>query len=155
MDIEEVKKRYSEFEKKYNLPGFNDVNLDFEIDKVEKDSYNFVRVVRKLMMEKIVNSMGFVEMLLNPSNAPRIYFSYIKSMSVSDKEEIEKIYSALADLSLASLTLEIDSLEKKEAELIKTIYESWNKVKSSFRKVIVNMQKPKDNVAKKEKTYFG
>jgi ABC-type transport system involved in cytochrome bd biosynthesis fused ATPase/permease subunit len=106
------------------------------------------------MMEKIVNSMGFMETLLNPMNAPRIYLVYIKSMTQEDKNEIEKVYSSLADLVMGSFKLEIDYSEKEEAEMIKAIVKEWNSVKPSFRKIIASMQNPVSSVTK-EKSYFG
>ena len=154
MELDELKKRYAEHEKKFGLPDYKEMNDDFEIDKIDRDSDTFLRVIRKVMMEKIVNSMGFVDMLLNPVNAPRIYYSYIKSMSSEDKKIIEKIYSFLADISVASLALEIDSDDKKEAVLIKRTFQGWKAHKKEFEKIIANMNKPNSNI-KKEKTYFG
>ena len=106
------------------------------------------------MMTKIVNSLGFVEVLLNPMNAPRMYFAYIKSMGTEDKKGIEKIYSVLSDLVFASLELEVDYSEKEEAEMIKKIVRDWSSIKPSFKGIIKNMQKPVSSVSK-EKSYFG
>jgi hypothetical protein len=154
LDLNALKKRYNEFAGEHKLPKFEEINMDFEIDKIDRDSGNFLRLVRKAMMEKIVNSMGFVDMLLNPVNAPRLYFVYIKNMSDSDRETIEKIYGALAELSVDSLELEIDSDENKEAKLIKKAFDVWNSLKPGFRKIMANVKNPID-VARKEKTYFG
>jgi hypothetical protein len=155
MDFKDVRSKYKEHEGKFNLPNFEKINNDFEVDKIERDSEAFLRAVRKVMMEKIVNSMSFVDMLLNPVNAPRMYYSYIKNMSLQDKEDIEKIYSVLADLSVASLALEIDTGDEKEAKLIKETYEKWSEIKPLFRKVIGHMMEPLENNTKKEKSYFG
>lgn len=155
MEFVDLKKNYSILEKKYRLPAFDKLNEDFEIDKIDKESDLLLRYVRKIMMEKIVNSIGFLEMLLNPVNAPRIYISYVRSMTAEDKKIIDEMYSALGNLSVSALELEIDCSEKSEAEIIKHIYEIWQQQKPKFRKIINNLKKPNNIAAKKEKSYFG
>lgn len=153
MDVPEVKKRYAEFEKKYKLPEFKELNEAFEIDKLDRDSECFLRAIRKIVMEKLVNSMGFVEMLLNPVNAPRLYYSYLKSISTEDIKSIENIYGKLADLSIDSLSLEIDYDEAEEGKLIHKSFILWESLRPGLKKIIEHIQSPKSSV-QKEKTYF-
>src|SRR5688572_7419537 len=109
MELECLKKEYEVLAKKYSLSSFNDLNNDFEIEKQDKQSDTLLKVIRKIVMDKIVNSITFLEMLVNPINAPRMYLPYIRAMSVEDRKSIEDIYNVLAELSLLSLDLEIDS----------------------------------------------
>lgn len=155
MDLAELKKRYSELEKKHRLPTFKDLNGNFEVDKIERDSDFLLRVIRKAMIEKVVNSLGFCEMLLNPVNAPRLYYSYIKSMGNDERKQVERMYSALAELSVNSLALEIDTNDKKEAELIIKANKVWESLKPDFRKVISAVQSPTNTDTKRDKSYFG
>ncbi|MEM4259403.1 MAG: hypothetical protein QXS38_01400 [Candidatus Pacearchaeota archaeon] len=155
MDLTDLKKRYAVLEKKYKLPDFKELNENFEIEKIRKGQETLLRTIRKTMMEKIINSMGFIETLINPINAPRIYLVYIKSMSSDDRKDIEKIYSSLSDLVIGSLGLEIDYEEEREAEMIKRIAKSWDSIKPLFRKIVKNMQKPVSSSSSKEKSYFG
>jgi hypothetical protein len=154
MKLEELKKNYSILEKNYKLPSFKELNEDFGIEILRKGEELLLRSVRKVMLEKIVNSLGFVEMLLNPVNAPRMYFVYLKSVSAEDKKDLDKIYSVLSDIVLASSRLEIEYSEKGEAELINRIAKDWNSVKPLFVKVLEHMQNPVSSV-QREKTYFG
>ena len=155
MEIEELRKEYLSLEKKYKLPSFQELNENFEIGKVDRDVGALLRAIRKAMMEKIVNSMSFVEMLLNPMHAPRMYHLYIRTMSAEDKKSIDKIYDEFSNISMLSLEREIDYSEKEEAELIKKVFAVWSNLKSEFRKILVNMKKPTDNSVKKERSYFG
>ncbi len=132
MELDELKKEYGRLGKKYSLPEFGEVNEAFEIEKIDRDSDSLMRVVRKVMMEKVVSSLGFVEMLLNPMNAPRMYIAYINSMSVDDKKSIEKIYSDLARVSVDALNCEIDYSEKAEAEVVKDIFMVENLYRVGF-----------------------
>ena len=155
MEVEEFKKKYLQIGKRHKLPSFDELNLDFEIDKLDKDSDNLLRAIRKIMMEKIVNSMGFLEMLVNPVNAPRMYIPYVRTMSVEDKKIIDEIYSSLAELSVLSLELEIYSGEGEEAVLINSVFEKWKEIKPKFRQILKSMKAPRNFSEKKERSYFG
>lgn len=155
MELKDFKKLYSLLQKKYHLPSFAYLNENFEIDKIEKDTDCILRIVRKVMMEKIVNSMGFLELLLNPSNSPRMYLAYARSLPPEDKKIIEEIYNALGNDSLRSIDLEIDYTEKKEAEVIKAVAKTWESIKPKFRKILANIKIPTSTAVKKEKSYFG
>jgi len=155
MELKYLKNNYEKLEQKYKLPTFKDVNESFEIDKIDKESDTLLRVIRKTMMEKIVNSLGFLEMLLNPMNIPRMYMPFIKSMTMEDKNSMEKIYSHFSELSLRSLECEIDYSEKTESELIKSIFNTWKELKPEFRKIFSKIKNPVNNDSKKERSYFG
>lgn len=154
MKFIKLKKEYDELAEKYKLPDFKDINKNFEIDKFDKDTDYLLRAIRKIMMEKIVNSMSFLEMLINPVNAPRMYLPYVQTMTVEDRRAIDNIYSNLADLSIVSLDLEIDSSEDEEAALIKKVFQKWIDLKPFFRQILTSMKKPK-NFVKKNRDYFG
>ena len=154
-ELKELKETYKEYQKKYKLPSFEKLNEDFEIEKIDKKQDCFLRTIRKVMMEKIVNSLGFLEMLTNPINAPKIYYPYLKNISAEDRNIISELYSALGNLSMTSLSMEIDYAEKGEADFINQVYKTWNEIKPKFRKMMVNMQKPNISEEKKEKSYFG
>jgi len=155
MELEDLKEEYVKLGKEYKLPSFKELEEGFEIAKIEKDTETILRAVRKVMMEKVVSSLGFVEMLLNPMNAPRMYLNYIKLMGGEDKKSIEKIYSSLADLSVYSLEREVDYDEKGEAELIQKIFDTWGNVRPEFRKILASMKKPNNSSMMKERSYFG
>ena len=155
MKLDELKKSYSALASKYKLPKFVELNEDFEIEKIKRESDALLRVIRKIMMEKIISSLGFVEMLLNPMNAPRMYLSYIQRMPAEDRKSIEKIYTSFANVSVIALECEIDYNEKNEAELIRLIFDEWQKMKPEFRKILANMKKPNSKVERVQKSYFG
>ena len=155
MELEKLKSDYEKLSKKYKLPSFKELNEIFEIEKIEKDSDCLLRVVRKVMLEKIINSLNFLEMLLNPMNVPRLYMGFVKQMTVEDKKNLENMYESLGSLSVESLALEINYNEVSEAKMIKKIVDIWNANKAGFAKIIDGIRKPKNSEAKKEKSYFG
>lgn len=157
--IKELRKEYALLSKKYKLPEFDKLNEDFEIEKLEnKETAYFVRAVRKVVMEKIVNSLSFLEMLMNPVNVPRMYLICVKSLNQKDMNSIERIYGVFSDIILSALQLEIEYSEKHEAEMINQVYEKWNSVKKPFNEIISRLKcssllNPES--IKKEKSYFG
>ena len=155
MELNYLKKEYKKLAEKYKIPKFEDLNRDFEIDKFDKNTDFLLRAVRKMMMEKIVNSINFLEMLLNPVNIPRMYLPYIKTMNVDDKKIIDEMYGILAQLTLMSLDLEIENSEKGEAELIGRVFKEWQGLKPNFKRIVGNIKKPKEFVNKREAGYFG
>lgn len=150
-----LKKEYEVLAKQYKLPSFKEINEDFEIDKIDRPSECLLRLIRKVIMEKVVNSLSFLDMILSPMNAPRVYLAYFKSLNAEDKKNIDKIYDALSELSIFSLDLEIDYSEKNEAEMIIKIFKVWNSIKPNFRSILASMKKHPAASNKKEKSYFG
>lgn len=155
MEIKELKEQYKSLEKKYGLPSFKELDECFEISKIENSADTVLKSVRKEMMDKVVSSLGFVEMLLNPMNAPRMYHAFIKSMTVEEKDSLEKIYISFGELNLLSLAREIDYDEKGEAELLKKIFGVWTEMKPEFRRIISGLLKPNSKLEKKDRSYFG
>ncbi len=156
MELEQLKKDYAILEKKYKLPKFSVMNEYFEIEKLEKDTDFLLRDVRKIMMEKVVRYIQFVEMMINPSQAPPMFTLFLKNVSQDDRRTLEKIYSDFIKLELSSLRAEIDYSEKGEAELIKKINSTWEESRKDMALAIDIMERNwNSSSAKKDKSYFG
>jgi hypothetical protein len=154
MELEQLKKSYSAYEKKYKLPSFKELNENFEIEKIERQSEILPRVVRVVMMEKIMATQRFVESLLAPQQAPRMLYKYIKSMSQEDKKQLDKFYDSFASLMLKSLSLDVEYKEDKECAIIKEIFLVWTSSKKALHEIIEHIQNPKDLEQKKDKSYY-
>jgi len=155
MELNILKKNYSELEKKYSLPSFKELNNIFEIEKIENESDLLLRVIRKIMSEKVFNTLNFIEMVYNPQSAPRMYHNYIKFMDSSDKKILDKLYASLSEIVLGSLSLEVESNDSLEADMIKKIYKTWNENKNSLKSMFDRVKNPSKEEIKKEKSYFG
>ena len=155
MELEELKNAYAEHERKYKLPSFNELNKNFEIEKIERQSDILPRIIRVVMMEKVIATQRFIESLLNPGNAPRILYRYLKSIGSEDTKKIEEIYDKFGVLTLKALSLDVEYKEDKEAEMIKEIQSVWEGCKKNLHEIIKDVQNPKEQQAKKEKSYFG
>ena len=77
--LEELKKDYLILQKKYKMPSFKELNEEFDIEKAaEHETDCLIREIRKAIMDKVIAYLRFVEMLLNPSNAPMFFFALVK-----------------------------------------------------------------------------
>ena len=104
-DFEVFRKQYDALAKQHALPSFAIMNNDFELEKISQESTTISRVVRKTMMEKVFNILTFLEMLLNPVNAPRAYIPYIKTMTLEDRKTIDALYGIFGTLTLRALNI--------------------------------------------------
>jgi len=156
MELKDLKTSYEKLSKKHKIPSFRELNECFEIDRIERDTDSVLREVRKVMMDKIIGYIRFLEMMISPAQAPPMFMIFVKSVSDSERKTIENVYKNFVDLELTALKLEIDYSEEGEAKSIKDIFNVWNKIRPDMRKVLGVMEKNWNSASvKKEKGYFG
>ena len=156
-DLENLKKAYQEVQKKYDLPYFEELNKDFQIEKASEIETDFlIREIRKFIADKFSNYLRFIEAILHPVNAPIFIFSIIKSIGVEEKKKLTDIYKKLAKIEIRLIELDVKFLEEKEAEFIKESYEVWQKIKEDMLEIIEVIKKNWDNKSEVNgKGYFG
>lgn len=156
MELKDLKSEYEKIAKKYKLPAFGELNEAFEIDKIDRETDCLLREVRKVMMDKIVRYIHFIEMMINPTQAPPMFLIFVKDVTEKERAIIEKVYKNFVELELVNLRLEIDYSEAEEAKAIKDILDVWNRTKPDALSVIGIMDKNwKGTSVKKDKSYFG
>ena len=105
-NLENLKKDYKKIQKKYDLPNFDELNKDFQIEKVAETETDFlIREIRKFMADKFSNYLRFIEAILNPVNAPMFIFSIIKSIGIEEKKKLTDIYGKLSKTELFYVAL--------------------------------------------------
>ena len=144
--LEELKKDYKKLQEKYNLPSFDSLNRDFQIEKVaEFESDYLIREIRKYIADKFSNYLRFVELILNPVNSPMFVFSVIKSIGVDEKNKLSEIYKELARFEVTLVKLDADFSEEKEAEFVNNSYNAWQRIKKEILSVVEVVEKNWDN----------
>ena len=156
-NLARLKKEYSLFEKKYQLPKFSELNIEFEIEKLQEHETDLLlREIRRAIGDKTVAFLKFFEVFLNPQAAPLFLLSAIKSLNAHDKIKIEKIYKRIVLIEVQAIALDIEYEEKKEAEFIKNTYKTWKDMKEDLKIIEeilsrVNQETKSNN----GKSYFG
>ena len=155
--LEKLKENYAEVEKKHRLPSFEELNREFQIEKICESETDFLlREIRKYMAEKFSNYLRFVEAVLNPSSASMFVFSFIKSLTIEDKKLLESVGKKLMGIEVDSIELDVEYSEEKEVEFIKKSYSSWDVCKRELLCVFQSVKKNWDNKSEaNNKGYFG
>ena len=155
--LEKLKKDYSTLAGKYKLPDYKSLNEEFDIEKVQElETDTLLREIRKVVMDKVIAYLRFVELLINPSNAPMFFFAILKGVDASDKKTLEEIYTKLGRLEIKVIDVDNDYSEKGEAEFIKHVFQEWKEIKESMKQVSKALQKGWDKkTERKEKSYLG
>lgn len=155
--LEELKENYKKIQKQYNLPEFNELNIDFSIEKVADVETDFlVREIGKMMAEKFSSYLRFVELMLNPVNSPMFIFSIIKTLGENEKKKLSDFYKELTKIELSLIELDIDFSEEKEADFIKSSYKTWTEMKKDFLSIIDRIKSNWDSKSESNgKGYFG
>ncbi len=155
--LENLKKDYLVLQKRYKLPSFQEINEEFDIEKVaENETECLLREIRKSVMEKIIAYLRFIEMLLNPSNAPLFFFALVKGLTSQDKRILEKLYDKLGSLEIEVIELDCNYSEKDEADFIKKLFTEWKSVKDDMLKLVEVLRRNwNQKSGKNDKGYLG
>jgi hypothetical protein len=156
-DLEKLKKNYLEIQKRYFLPDFEELNDDFNIDKVSDiETEHLIREIRKVIVDKILNYIRLIESMLNPVNVPMFVFSVVRAMKIEDRKELAEIYKKLAKIEIELIDVDISFSEEKEAKFIKKSYKIWQEVKEKIGEIIKSVRENWDNKLETDtKGYFG
>jgi len=155
--LADLKNNYSILSKKYSLPSFEELNQEFQIEKLaEIETDYLLREIRKFITEKFSNYLNFIETLLNPASAHMFVFTVIKTLENKDKENLSELYKKLSRKEVETIRLDLDFSEKSEAEFIKNSFEFWKNIKDGLLEIVAVIEKNWDvKVEKVGKGYFG
>ena len=155
--LEKLKEKYTEIQKEHSLPSFEELNKEFQIEKICESETDFLlREIRKYMAEKFSNYLRFVEAVLNPTSASMFIFSFIKTLTAEDKRLLENIGKSLMKIEVESIELDIEYSEEKEVAFIKKSYKSWDSCKKELLCLFQSVRKNWDNKSEaNNKGYFG
>ncbi len=154
--LDKLKKDYEELKNKYNLPEFSELNRLFDIEDVEIETDFLLRKIRRTISERMAAYSRFVEIILNPSNAPMFFFKLIKKLDSNDKEILGEIYGELGNIEVDTISLDLDYSETKEADFIIRMYKVFNdNIKVKFLGIIEKLSSGNENNKKYNGSYFG
>ena len=152
-----LKKDYEKLKGKWSMPAFSLLNQQFEIERIsEHETDMLLREIRKAITEKAVAFLRFLEILINPTNAPFFIFALLKNMSPQDKKLVERIYEKLCEYEIAAISLDLFYDEKAEAKFIKESSKKWQDMNADLKELSAAIHNAwKASSEKKEKNYFG
>ena len=155
--LEKLKKDYEKLQKKYKLPSFQQLNEEFEIERIaEHETDILLREIRKAITEKAVAFLRFLELMINPTAAPFFLLSVIKHLGASDKKIVEEIYRKVCEFEIKAIALDMKYNENAEAEFIRDSAKKWQAMHPDFQEMSRAIDRAWNaSFEKKERSYFG
>ena len=155
--LAKLKEDYKIFQEKYLLPNFDELNKDFQIEKIAETETDFIlKEIRKYVTDKLFNYLRFIESLINPTNAPMFVFAIAKTLGVSEKEKLAEVYKKITKIEIDFIKLDLDYSEEKEANSIKNYLQLWEEIKKELSEIILVIENNLDNKNEENmKGYFG
>ncbi len=152
-----LKKEYEKLRVKYNLPEYKLINEEFDIEKLQDhETETLLREIRKIMMDKVIAYLRFIEMLLNPANAPMFFFGLLKQLETADRKVLEETYAKLGKLEVEVINVDNDYSEAKEAGFILHLSDEWKLVKKNMGKISrFLIQAWEKKTGEKDRGYLG
>lgn len=157
MSLAVLKKEYEKLRTRYKLPSYIELNEEFDIEKLQDhETDTLLREIRKIMMDKSIAYLRFIEMLLNPANAPMFFFGLLKNLEASEKKLLEDTYSKLGKIEIEVINIDNDYSEEKEARFVLHLFKEWQEVKKDMTKIskflVQNWEK---KTGKRDRGYLG
>lgn len=135
-DLIWLKKEYEKVKQKYNLPGFDELNKEFEIERLcEHETELLARRLRRAITEKVIHMLRLLEYFVNPQGAPLFIHSIMNNFDDETKKLIEKLYESGCKLETRSLALDISSDDEKDIKFIKEMLAVWKTMKKDIEKL--------------------
>ena len=156
-NIEKLRERYDRFKERYEIPEFIELNKIFDIEDIDSETDFLLRKVRRIISDRIAGYLRFVEIILNPSNAPMFFFKLIKKLDEEDKKHLIEIQDILGESEVEVLKLDLNYNEEKEVEFIQKAYHLFTKkISKKLLFIVEKVGNGKNNEEKREKgSYFG
>lgn len=153
----DLEKEYSVLQKKYSLPGFEELNEDFGVGRMDTERIDLLlKEVKRFLSDKLRSYEGFLEAVLNPSNANLFIFTFVKALSKEDKDKITEIYKRLAGFDLELMSMDLQYSEEREAKFIREFFDFWQETKKELFKISDNVKESWSKEGKTQtKGYFG
>lgn len=152
-----LKEEYTKLREKYGLPEFSDMNRVFDIEEIDFESDFLLRKIRRVVSEKISGYLRFIEIIINPSNAPMFIFRMLKKINEEDKKQLSEIYETLGGFELEIIKLDLSYNELEEAEFVKRMYSILSgEISQNLLNILKKMSNSDKGKEEKDRvSYFG
>ena len=151
-----LEKEYKSLKIKYNLPRFEKIIQDFDVEKLyDKETSFLAREIRRIINEKITAYAHLFETLINPTSPQMFVFQILKNVSIQDREIIQNLYKTLSKIQLDTMKLDTIYSEKAEIVFINNTFKVWQKIKPEIYNLFESFEKKfgNGNISKKQ-SYF-
>ncbi len=130
----DVRKDYEALCKKHRLPGFDELDKEFELSSIE-DSFFLIRRIKACMMEKANDVIDFLAEVIQPdTNITSMYESRI--FGEEEKKAMFEVFKKLMKWRRLSLEVHISSDDARAASFIRDFFAEWKQLKPQLEEII-------------------
>jgi hypothetical protein len=151
-----IKEKYLALKKKFSLPEFEAINLDFEVEDINDETELVLVKIRQKMTEKIEFYANMIENRLQPeSSLGDMYEAHY--INDDEKNDAYAIFKKFMFIIRESSMVAVSNKEEENAKFIKDTFETWSSIKQDLKSHIsklLNLWKKETDI-KDDLSYFG
>lgn len=154
-EYEEMRKAYNKLE--YKLPPFEELEKDFDLDKISDRNKKFLLMnIRRVMVEKFSSYSQLFEALLNPTSQSRLLLRILKKLDNEKKDKLREYCDKLLNYQYEAIKMELVWDEKKEADFVNQKFNEWTKMKNEILRLLDSIEfEITDEKNSSENNYFS
>ncbi len=157
MSTDKTEQQYSELKKKYKLPDFKDIDLEFEISDLEETNFLLLAIVRRIA-EKLDFYSTMLEEILQPDTSNLYAMHEIRYFDEDEKKQMYGLYTKLMNFNRQSIEVSLIHNEKDEIDFINNLFNEWKALKQELLKFVKKMRaswKTEEADIKEDLGYLG
>ncbi|MFP4403088.1 MAG: hypothetical protein ACOC3X_02465 [Nanoarchaeota archaeon] len=147
---------YHEYEKKYDLPKYNDIKKLLDISCFDDKDLVF-NIIKKKILDKIDKYIEILDTIIQPDTTITAMYE-MKYISEEERLNAFKIYKKLMHHYRKIQILEIENNEEKDAKFINLFFREFDEIKNQLLEIIKKQKecwKNNENTKDDVLAYFG
>ena len=155
MELSGIKDKYRELQDKYSMPGFDELDTEFEIRDITNEN-TILKEIKERILDNFDDYVKVLEGIVQPdTNVMNMYESRV--FSDDEKIEVFRLYKRFIHLDRFALQTKIEDGEAKMAEFINTAYKEWMSMKQQILDIINRLKDEwtKEDDTKTDLGYLG
>ncbi len=147
---------YNQLSKKYDIPDFNILNNEFELEIIEREEFP-LRQIRRRIVDRLVIFCKIIEEIIFPSGQNHLNNHEIRFFTEEDRKALLDLHKKMMSYERQSLVLNISSSnEEEDAKYIKQLSTDMLEFKIKILEVVKKMQNSwKQDLPEEDQPYFG
>jgi hypothetical protein len=130
---------YTALQKTYQLPDFESLNADFDIDTIDPESKHFVKEITKKIFERLDLFKKILETTLQP-DVSILSMQEAEYLTDADHEVVADILRRLMHLDRTLLIGELQNSNELYVDFINAAAAEWPKIKAELTPIFKHMQ---------------
>lgn len=127
----EIEKQYNELRKKHKLPGFKEIDLEFEISDLEETNFLLRSIIRRIA-ERLDFYTTMLEEILQPDTGKLYAIHESRHFDDEERKQMFEFYKRLMISNRQIVEVSLQNEEMKEASFINNFINEWKKIKAEL-----------------------